>query len=57
MLEKNNVITSDEFCKGCSAWDGYDCRNNPYTEGCIRDPKNDEWLNSPDNPESKTAHV
>jgi len=43
----------DDFCKGCSAWNGTDCRNDPYADGCIRDPNNEKWLNSPDNPENK----
>ena len=53
MTDRVIKTVSDDFCKGCSAWDGYDCKNNPYTEGCIRDPKNEEWLNSPDNPERR----
>ena len=40
-------------CSSCPAWSGADCTNNPYLDGCIKDPNNDEWLHSPENPEHR----
>ena len=40
-------------CSDCPKWNGTDCTAHPYQEGCIKDPKNDEWLHSQENPERR----
>ena len=40
-------------CSDCPKYNGYDCTAHPYQEGCIKDPDNDKWLHSPENPERK----
>lgn len=40
-------------CSDCPKWNGTDCTAHPYQEGCIKDPQNDEWLRSPENPERR----
>ena len=43
----------NHYCSDCPAWSGTDCTNNPYLDGCLKDPNNDEWLYSPENPEHR----
>ena len=40
-------------CSDCPKHNGYDCTAHPYQEGCIKDPNNNEWLRSPENPERR----
>jgi len=47
------VAQKEHYCSDCPAWSGTDCTNNPYLDGCLKDPNNDEWLNSPENPEHR----
>ena len=52
--ELKKLMTQKEHdCSDCHAWSGTDCKNNPYLDGCLKDPNNDEWLNSPENPEHR----
>ena len=57
VMDRENVIKCLEqlknYCSDCPAWSGTDCTNNPYRDGCLKDPNNDEWLNSPENPEHR----
>jgi len=54
MTQKECDMTQKEHdCSDCPAWSGTDCTNNPYRDGCLKDPNNDEWLHSPENPEHR----
>ena len=47
------MTQKEHYCSDCPAWSGTDCTNNPYLDGCLKDPNNDKWLNSPENPEHR----
>ena len=51
--EDNMTGLENIDCSDCPAWSGVDCTNNPYRDGCLKDPNNDEWLHSQDNPEHR----
>lgn len=59
VIEKNkdgkirDMTQKEHDCSDCPAWSGTDCTNNPYRDGCLKDPNNDEWLHSPENPEHR----